>query len=110
MEPEELTELALEAAVAAGAGYAGVRWGREETEGVTVTAHRVDDLEAEDSSGLGVRVLVDGRWGFAASSVLDPGRAGGLARRAVEVARASAVASGDPVRLAPAERAAAHRS
>jgi TldD protein len=52
-------------------------------------------------------VLVDGRWGFAASSVLDPGRAGGLARRAVEVARASAVASGDPVRLAPAEPAVA---
>jgi TldD protein len=107
MEPEELTELALEAAVAAGAGYADVRWVREETEGLTVTDDRVDDLEAEDSSGLGVRVLVDGRWGFAASSVLDPGRAGGLARRAVEVARASAVASGDPVRLAPAEPAVA---
>ena len=107
MEPEELTELALEAAVAAGAGYADVRWVREETEGLTVTDDRVDDLEAEDSSGLGVRVLVDGRWGFAASSVLDPGRAGGLARRAVEVARASAVASGEPVRLAPAEPAVA---
>jgi TldD protein len=107
MEPEELTELALEAAVAAGAGYADVRWVREETEGLTVTDDRVDDLEAEDSSGLGVRVLVDGRWGFAASSVLDPGRAGGLARRAVEVARASAVASGEPVRLAPAAPAVA---
>jgi TldD protein len=72
MEPEELTELALEAAVAAGAGYADARWVREETEGLTVTDDRVDDLEAEDSSGLGVRVLVDGRWGFAASAVLDP--------------------------------------
>ena len=100
MQPEELTELALEAAVAAGAGYADVRWVREETEGLTVTDDRVDDLEAEDSSGLGVRVLVDGRWGFAASAVLDPGRAGELARRAVEVARASAAAAGEPVRLA----------
>src|SRR5678815_3758944 len=92
MEPEELTELALEAAVEGGAGYADARWVREETEGLTVTDDRVDDLEAEDSSGLGVRVLVDGRWGFAASAVLDPGRAGDLARRAVEVARASAAA------------------
>jgi TldD protein len=107
MEPEELTELALEAAVKAGAGYADVRWVREETEGLTVTDDRVDDLEAEDSSGLGVRVLVDGRWGFAASAVLDAGRAGDLARRAVEVARASAAAAGDPVRLAPAEPAVA---
>jgi TldD protein len=107
MEPEELTELALEAAVAAGAGYADVRWVREETEGLTVADGRVDDLEAEESSGLGVRVLVDGRWGFAASSVLDPARARDLAGRAVEVARASAAAGGEPVRLAPTEPAVA---
>ena len=107
MEPEELTELALEAAVAAGAGYADARWVREETEGLTVTDDRVDDLEAEDSSGLGVRVLVDGCWGFAASAVLDPARVRELAGRAVEVARASAVLPGEPVRLAPAEPAVA---
>src|SRR4029453_6005115 len=107
MEPEELTELALAAAVAAGAGYADARWVRQETEGLTVTDDRVDDLEAEDSSGLGVRVLVDGRWGFAASAVLDPARGRGLAARAVEGARASAVLPGAPVRLAPVEPAVA---
>ncbi|HET9292271.1 MAG TPA: TldD/PmbA family protein [Actinomycetes bacterium] len=107
MEPEELTELALEAAVAAGAGYADVRWVREETEGLTVVDGRVDNLEAEESSGLGVRVLVDGRWGFAASAVLDPARARDLAGRAVEVARASAATGGEPVWLAPAEPAVA---
>jgi TldD protein len=110
MEPEELTGPALEAAVGAGAGYADVRWVREETEGLTVTDDRVDDLEAEDSSGLGVRVLVDGRWGFAASAVVDPGRARDLARRAVEVARASAATGGEPVRLAPTEPAVARWS
>src|SRR5215218_11240065 len=107
MEPEELTELALASAVKAGAGYADARWVRQQTEGLTVTDDRVDDTEAEDSSGLGVRVLVDGRWGFAASAVVDPGRAGDLARRAVEVARASAALGGEPVRLAPAEPAVA---
>jgi TldD protein len=107
MGPEELTELALEAALAAGAGYADARWVREETEGLTVTDDRVDDLEAEDSTGLGIRVLVEGRWGFAASAVLDPGRVGDLARRAVEVARASAALPGEPVRLAPVEPAVA---
>ena len=107
MEPEELTGLALAAALEAGAGYADARWVREETEGLTVTDDRVDDLEAEDSSGLGVRVLVDGRWGFAASAVLDPARVRELAARAVEVARASAVLPGEPVRLAPVEPAVA---
>src|SRR5512133_3796467 len=107
MEPEELTGLALEAAVGAADGYADARWVREETEGLTVTDDRVDDLEAEESSGLGVRVLVDGRWGFAASAVLDPARARELAARAVEVARASAAAGGERVQLAPAEPAVA---
>src|SRR5919206_311352 len=69
---EELTGLALEAAVAAGAGYADARWVRQETDGLTVTDDRVDNLEAEESSGLGIRGLVKGRWGFAASAVLDP--------------------------------------
>src|SRR4030095_12413453 len=87
MEPEELTGLALEAAVGGGGGYADARWVREETEGLTVTDDRVDDLEAEESSGLGVRVLVDGRWGFAASAVLDPRRAGDLAPGGGEVGR-----------------------
>ena len=58
MEPEELTGLALEAAVTAGAYYADARWVRQETEGLTVTDDRVDDLEAEDDRGLVVRVLV----------------------------------------------------
>jgi TldD protein len=107
MQPEEVTQLALETAVAAGAGYVDARWVREETETVTVTDDRVDDLEAEDSSGLGIRVLVDGRWGFAASAVLDPGRVRELARRAVEVARASSVLPGERVRLAPVEPAVA---
>ena len=105
MEPEELTELALAAATQAGAGYADARWVREEAEGLTVADGRVDDLEAEESSGLGIRVLVDGRWGFAASAVLDPARVRELAGRAVEVARAAAAAGGEPVRLAPAEPA-----
>jgi TldD protein len=103
MEPEQLTELALGSALAAGAGYADVRWVREETEAVTVTDDRVDDLEAEESRGVGVRALVDGRWGFAASAALDPGGVRDLGRRAVEIARAAGRLPGAPVRLAPVE-------
>jgi TldD protein len=107
MEPQELTDLALRAAVAAGAGYADARWVRQETESLTVTDDRVDDLEAEDSSGLGLRVLVDGCWGFAASAVLDPERVRDLGNGAVQIARAAASLRGEPVRLAPLEPAVA---
>ena len=107
MEPEELTELALEAAVAAGAGYADARWVREETEGLTVTDGRVDDLEAEESSGLGGAGAGRRALGVRGQLGARPGAGRDLAGRAVEVARASAVLRGEPVRLAPAEPAVA---
>jgi TldD protein len=103
IQPEELTDLAVRAAVAAGAGYADARWVREETESLTAIDDRIDDLEAATSSGLGVRVLVDGCWGFAASAVLDPGRVRDLAALAVEIGRAAAALPGEAVRLAPVE-------
>src|SRR5215218_3686310 len=107
IQPEELTDLAVRAAVAAGAGYADARWVREETESLTAIDDRIDDLEAATSSGLGVRVLVDGCWGFAASAVLDPGRVRDLAALAVEIGRAAAALPGEPVRLAALEPAVA---
>jgi TldD protein len=107
VDPEELTELALRAATAAGAGYADARWVRQQSEAFTVTDDRVEDVDADDTRGLGVRVLVDGCWGFAATARADPAAASGLGRRAVEIARASALLPGEPVRLAPVEPAVA---
>ncbi|HKP99323.1 MAG TPA: sigma-70 family RNA polymerase sigma factor, partial [Actinomycetes bacterium] len=59
MEPEELTELALAAAVEAGAGYADVRWVREETEGLTereVLALRLRFVEELTQSEIAERI------------------------------------------------------
>src|SRR4029450_11545429 len=61
MEPEELTGLALEAAVGAGAGYADARWVREETGGLTVTDDRGHDLEDRAAVGPGAG-YADARW------------------------------------------------
>jgi TldD protein len=107
VDPEELTGEALRAAEAAGASYADARWVREESEAVTVTDDRVEGLDADDSRGLGVRVLVDGCWGFAAGALVEGAGAAALGRLAVEIARASAALPGEPVRLAPAEPAVA---
>ena len=57
------------------------------------------DLESRESLGFGVRVLVDGAWGFAASNRLDPLELDRVAAQAVEVARASATALRTPVLL-----------
>ena len=98
---DELARLALDEAITAGAGYADVRAVREETESVAVQDQRLDGVERRSTRGIGVRVLVDGSWGFAATARLTRPAVLNAARRAVEVARASATVQRSPVRLAP---------
>jgi TldD protein len=98
---EDLLESALDAALAAGASYADVRSVESESEALSVRGSVVEALERSDSAGFGVRVLVDGAWGFAASYELDRGAAPATAAAAVEIARATATALSQPVELVP---------
>jgi TldD protein len=100
---DELAELALDEAVRAGAAYADVRSVVEETESVAVQDARLDGIERRTTGGVGVRVLVGGAWGFAATARTDRASVLATARRAVEVGRASATARVDPVLLASVE-------
>jgi TldD protein len=63
--------------------------------------------DSDRSAGFGVRVLLDGAWGFAASSRLEPEEVGRVTREALDVARASGLARREPVTLddTPPERA-----
>lgn len=98
---EDLLEAALDAAVAAGASYADVRSVEAVSEALSVRGEVVEALERSDSEGFGVRVLVDGAWGFAASYDLERGSAAATAQAAVEIARATATAMEHPVELVP---------
>jgi TldD protein len=100
---EELATQALDDAVAAGVEYADVRAVVEETESVTVQDERVEGVARGTTRGVGIRVLVDGAWGFAGTARLDRESVSAAARQAVAIARASAVARRQPVRLAPVE-------
>src|SRR3954463_123385 len=95
----DLTDRALDAATAAGATYADVRIERLERQGVSVKNGRPDGLLEDESQGFGVRVLVDGAWGFASSASLEPREIERVARLAVETARASALVQAEPVEL-----------
>jgi TldD protein len=98
---EELLEAALDAATAAGASYADVRSVETTSEALSVRGEVVEALERSDSVGFGVRVLVDGAWGFAASYESDRSAATAAAANAVEIARATASARTRPVELVP---------
>jgi TldD protein len=98
---KELARLALDTAMRSGAGYADVRLLEQRREDVLVKDGQVGGLELGESRGLGVRVLVEHAWGYAATDELSSDGACGCAARAVAVGRASARVLSKPVRLAP---------
>ena len=95
----DLTERALDTASSLGAGYADVRVVRRLDESVAIKTGRVEGVASGESEGFGVRVLVDGAWGFASSHVLTAAEMDRVAGEAVRIARASATALRDPAVL-----------
>ena len=67
----------------------------------------MEGVERRHDAGLGIRVLVDGAWGFAGTGRLHPADVDATAARALAVARASASARRTPIELAPV---AAHQA
>jgi TldD protein len=102
----DLTQRALDTAAARGAGYADVRVVRRRDESIAIKTGRVEGVASGESEGFGVRVLVDGAWGFASSHLLTTAEADRVAAEAVRIARASATALRQPTRLD--DRPAAH--
>ena len=95
----DLIDRALDAADRLGAGYADGRVAQRVTEQLTVKNGQLEGATSSQSAGFGIRVLVDGAWGFSASSLLEPAEADRIAREAVEIARASGAAQKEPVEL-----------
>ena len=95
----DVTDRALDTATSRGASYADIRVVRRRDEQVTVKSGRVEAVASGENEGFGVRVLVDGAWGFASSHRLTPADADRVAAEAVRIARASATALRDPAVL-----------
>ncbi len=95
----DLTNRALDTATALGASYADVRVIRRIEESINIKSTRVEGVQSGETEGFGVRVLVDGAWGFAASHHLSTAEADRTAADAVRIAKASATALRSAVRL-----------
>jgi TldD protein len=99
----EVVERAVEIARGAGAGYADARWVTEQTESLTVKNQEMEGIDRARSEGVGIRVLVDGYWGFAATARTTEADIDRTARLAVEIARAAARLPREPVQMAEVE-------
>jgi TldD protein len=103
---DEVIARALDVATGGGASYADVRISEKRAEGLTVKDGTLQAAASDLTAGFGVRVLVDGAWGFASSAVVEPAEVETVTNQALAIARASARAGGPPVELddTPPER------
>jgi TldD protein len=99
----DLVSRALDTASQQGAAYADTRVVERRAESITVRNQNVEGLAADESLGFGVRVIVDGYWGFAGSYRMTPEEADRVAAKAVAIARASARAGGPQADIGPPE-------
>lgn len=99
---DDVVSRALTTAKRGRASYADVRVVRRRTESIYTREDHVISVGAAETYGIGVRVIVDGAWGFAAAARVDGPSAQAAAENAVAIARAARPALKRPVVLAPA--------
>lgn len=98
---KRMADVALNAAKSKGATYADVRIGRYLNQSIVTRETRVQNVANTESYGMGVRVLADGCWGFAATDKMDNDGIARAADLAVRIAKDNAKLLSEPVQLAP---------
>ena len=96
----QAAEAALQAARDAGATHADLRVERTRGQDLHLRDGRLENLSDDVTTGLAVRVVHDGTWGFASGPDVSVDDAVRLARQAVAVARTARPLNADPVELA----------
>ena len=85
----DLAKQAVDTATASGASYADARVIDKESQVIQTKGMNVSGVNIGNTYGLGIRVLCNGGWGFAATQDLTKNGVDKAARKAVEIARAS---------------------
>jgi TldD protein len=95
----DLIDRALDAAQRAKASYADIRLVERETEALSVKNGMLESVTSDRSEGFGVRLLIDGAWGFSASARFDAAEVDRVVREAAAIARASSLVRAEPIVL-----------
>jgi TldD protein len=107
---EKLGAAAIAEGKKQGATYTDIRIGRYRNQfsGYRLSPQRGSNITDEvpfvtdqNTFGFGIRVIVNGQWGFAASPLVTAGEIARITREAITVAKANAAAQAKPVQLAP---------
>lgn len=97
---KRMADVALNAARSKGATYADVRIGRYLNQVIATRENQVQNIANSESYGMGVRVIANGSWGFAATNNLDNDSIAKAAEMAVAIAKGNTKLLVEPVQLA----------
>lgn len=99
-QKKTLADVALNTTKGLGATYTDVRIGRYLNQFVASREKKVQNIVNTESFGVGIRVIANGTWGFAASNNVTPEGIKKTAERAVAIAKANSKFQKEPVKLA----------
>jgi TldD protein len=108
VDKSKLAEVALSGARKAGATYADIRINRYRNEAIFTREQQVQNVSRSQNFGFGVRVLLQGAWGFAASPVVTAESVKRITDQAAEIARANAAHQRKPVQFVSAPKVVAN--
>ncbi len=99
----ELATLAIDLIRQAGCEYGDIRLCTYRSQNLTARDRSLSRLEDNINSGFGIRVLLNGAWGFAASHRQTPEEIARIVTLAVDIAKGSRLCQQTPVQLVPVE-------
>ncbi len=100
-QKKQLADVALNTAKSLGATYADVRIGRYLNQFINTRENKVQGITSTESYGVGVRVIVNGTWGFASTNLATADGVKSCTQSAVAIAKANSKFQKEPVKLAP---------
>src|SRR2546422_10087074 len=98
---KHIADWALNVANLRGASYADARLADDRSRGLATKNGKIGHAADSESLGIGVRIIADGAWGYAASEDLSRSAVEATAGRAVDIARASSRVKQPEARLGP---------
>src|SRR6478736_6136252 len=102
-QKKQLADAALNTAKSLGATYTDVRIGRYLNQFISTRENKVQNIVNTESFGVGIRVIVNGTWGFAATNNVTADGIKKTTERAIAIAKANSKFQKEPVMLAPVQ-------
>lgn len=100
---KKLADTAIFVSKSCGASYADIRICKNRNQRINTREERIQSISDSEDLGFGVRVLVNGTWGFASSSAVNESEVAKVSALACEISKANSILQKIPVELIPAQ-------